>query len=308
MKLSCTTTVRSPLTGQENVREVRRILATKIVEAWKKQFEIDLSQEFTRIDAVVEYRCEETGLLFFSPREVAGSGELYARLAKFDWYYMPEKWEHRHALRIVPSGRRLLEVGCGRGDFLTAAKAGGWKQAEGLEINSSAADAGCALGHMIHMVDVSTHAEHNPSSYDLVCCFQVLEHIADPLSFLAACVEMVRPHGYLFIAVPNADSFLGGLNTNILDAPPHHMTRWGKQALNSLDGLFDLDVVSVKDEPLTKYHRDWYLNNWTPRGGRVAEALWKRIGRRSAKRALRMIPQLHKLISGHTHAACYRKR
>ena len=56
---------------------------------------------------------------FYTPSELAGSASLYEQLQKFDWYYMPEKWEFRQALSWIQAEhgvRRLLEVG-GRGFF-----------------------------------------------------------------------------------------------------------------------------------------------------------------------------------------------
>jgi hypothetical protein len=66
------------------------------------------------------FRCLDTGLRFFAPARVSGDDEFYGQLQEFDWYYMPWKWEHQQAALHIQKGAKVLEVGCGRGDFLSA--------------------------------------------------------------------------------------------------------------------------------------------------------------------------------------------
>ena len=73
---------------------------------------------------------------------------------------------------------------------------------------------------------IEDHADQRPGHYDAVTSFQVLEHVTEPASFLRACVKALRPGGRLLLGVPNNDSFLGLLEDNWLNMPPHHMSLW----------------------------------------------------------------------------------
>ena len=301
-----TSAVRSPLTGGRKVRETRSLPVADIIAQWRANFGIDVTDELAAIEAVREYLCEETGLFFFEPQRAVGSPRLYERLSTFSWYYNPDKWEHRHALVTLPPAARLLEVGCGNGDFISKAEGAGWGRAEGVEINEAAAQFARDAGREVYTADLSAFALAHAEEYDLVCAFQVLEHVSQPRVFLEDCVRLVRPGGHMIVAVPNADALLGR-QPNLLDAPPHHMTRWGKRSLGSAGRLLGLDLVSVTDEPLADYHVNWYVGSTQIGGGRLRRALWARAGRPALRRALASSTRLRSLLSGHTHAACYRK-
>src|SRR5687768_16889574 len=109
---------RCILCAREAARVISRIGAERIIDEWRRRFDIDIRQdEWANLQAVELYRCDECHLEFFPPA-LAGRDRLYEELQKFDWYYMPDKWEHGVAIRDIPVGARVLEVGCGEGAFI----------------------------------------------------------------------------------------------------------------------------------------------------------------------------------------------
>ncbi|HWN95439.1 MAG TPA: class I SAM-dependent methyltransferase, partial [Methylomirabilota bacterium] len=72
-----------------------------LVEKWKKQLSIDVSDEFNGFHEFHLYECAETGLRFFRPESLTGSANLYAKLEKHAWYYTPRRWEHAMALKDI---------------------------------------------------------------------------------------------------------------------------------------------------------------------------------------------------------------
>src|SRR3990172_1931289 len=106
------------------VWQVDAIPAQELIDGWHKDFGIDIAAELHRHDPVERYECSICGLRFFPP-ELAGSEALYAQLQRFEWYYMPRKWEHDIALAELHRGERVLEVGCGYGDFVARARGAG---------------------------------------------------------------------------------------------------------------------------------------------------------------------------------------
>lgn len=96
-------------------------------------------------------------------------------------------------------GRRLLDVGCGGGDFLEEAQESGW-EAVGLELHRGAAEAGARRGLTV----VEGGPEALPEGrFDAVTLWNVLDQMPDPARDLAPILERLAPGGLLLVRVPN---------------------------------------------------------------------------------------------------------
>jgi 2-polyprenyl-3-methyl-5-hydroxy-6-metoxy-1,4-benzoquinol methylase len=251
------TSVSCPLCASVQSTLIRAIDTARLIALWRRQWDIDIARELAGVAQIDLWKCERCRLQFFTPEWSAGSAQLYSQLEKFDWYYMPQKWEHDVAFAEVQADQTLLEVGCGFGDFVARARAQG-VQADGLELNESAVKLARQHGLPVQRIDLREAAEHYPSHYDVVCGFQVLEHVPNPREFLDLSCTLIKSGGRLLLGVPNADSFLMH-QSNLLDMPPHHMTRWSSQTMESLQQLFPLRLERLCLEPLAEYHVKWYV-------------------------------------------------
>jgi SAM-dependent methyltransferase len=96
----------------------------------------------------------------------------------------------------------VLELGCGRG--ATGARLARSARYLGVEPDSTSYQAArgrlAAFGGEVRQGVISTLPEG--SSYDLVCAFEVLEHIEDDKAALTEWVRFVRPGGHLLLSVP----------------------------------------------------------------------------------------------------------
>ena len=179
------------------------------------------------------------------------------QLQKFDWFYMPWKWEHKVLFSRLKTGEKILEVGCATGSFIEKLCSGGF-EAEGLEFNSIAVAKAQEQKLPVSSIDLKVLACGNPAAYDVVCSFQVLEHVSDPAAFISDCLALLKPKGRLVLCVPNYESFLK-YQYNLLDMPPHHMTQWSVDTFRALENLYPVHLSMVKYEPLAPYHIDGYL-------------------------------------------------
>jgi SAM-dependent methyltransferase len=102
--------------------------------------------------------------------------------------------------RLVPVGR-VLDVGCGAGDFLAAAQQRHW-EARGVEMSphSAAAARTRALDVFTGTLD---EADVRPESMDAVALLDVVEHLESPLTELRAAWRALRPGGVLVVETPN---------------------------------------------------------------------------------------------------------
>lgn len=271
---------------------------------WIKGFGINIQQEMSDVSQFRLYRCAACTLGFFKPENIAGSPALYEALQKFDWYYMPRKWEHDRALLDMQGCRKGMEIGCGAGDFVKRVLEDKKIAFEGCEQNPSAVEAARRKGLRVHLESAENLAQLHPSSYDVVCSFQVLEHVTQPGAFLDAASRLLSPGGKLLLGLPNAQSFLR-YQFNLLDLPPHHMTRWTDKVLAHLQRWFPLKLVHILYEPLADYHVDGYVGSYmsllSTRG--LSPLTVERI-RFSIGQLIR-ISGIRKVLRGQSIYACY---
>jgi SAM-dependent methyltransferase len=107
-----------------------------------------------------------------------------------------------------------LEIGCGQGAF--GARLAGEVKYVGVEPDNSSYRVACSRieprgGTVLHGI----HSVVPPgSTYDLVCAFEVLEHIEDDRGALAEWVPFVRPGGHLALSVPAFQERFGPMDTH----------------------------------------------------------------------------------------------
>ncbi len=109
----------------------------------------------------------------------------------------------RRRRRMVGGGApgRMLDVGCGNGDFLAAMKERGW-EVHGTEFSAAAARISREKGIEVREGDLRAAAF--PDGYfDVVTLWHVLEHLPEPLADLAEVRRVLRPDGRLVVEVPN---------------------------------------------------------------------------------------------------------
>jgi len=116
----------------------------------------------------------------------------------------------RAARCYLPYKRKglLLDVGCGFGSFLEAAKSVGWS-ACGVEV--AFAPASIAARYHDVFYGYLSDAPYEPDSFDVIRLNNVLEHVASPRALLQEIRRLIRPGGLFFISTPNVTSFTAAL-------------------------------------------------------------------------------------------------
>jgi SAM-dependent methyltransferase len=136
---------------------------------------------------------------------------------------------------VAASGARLLDVGAGRGRFVTSALEGGY-DARGIEPSPRGADRVRVEPAGVEQADVEQ------GSLDAVTIWHVLEHLDDPGGALRRIRGWIRPGGALLVGVPNlasAQALLSGDRWYHLDVPRHrvHFTAAGIRSLLTASGF-----------------------------------------------------------------------
>lgn len=105
-------------------------------------------------------------------------------------------------------GMTAVDVGCG-GGLLTEALAKAGAQVTGVDM--AEASIGVAKAHAeqsgldidYHLTTAEQLAAAQPASFDLVTCLEMLEHVPDPASVVAACAALVKPGGQVVFSTIN---------------------------------------------------------------------------------------------------------
>jgi 2-polyprenyl-3-methyl-5-hydroxy-6-metoxy-1,4-benzoquinol methylase len=170
------------------------------------------------------WHCQSCEFAFFD-QDLTGTDRFYYQLSLSPAYYTNHRPEFARTLRWVRSlsVRTVLDVGCGYGAFLDEARTAGL-QTHGIELNKRAREKAASKGHKV--VDFFLQDLDASLQYDLVTAFQVLEHVEDPVQFLRLMARVVRPGGYLSVAVPNHGGLYRLAPLDPHTWPPHHVTRW----------------------------------------------------------------------------------
>jgi SAM-dependent methyltransferase len=246
--------VHSPLTGGGDVELLEEISAADIGALYSDSFGVDVSDEFLGVEAFGFYQCLKSGLRFFYPG-ITGSESFYEALQRQSWYYLEAKPEYEFARRFISERDVVLEVGCGRGEFARKIVA---KSYLGLEYSSKAQKTAAADGIRVVIQSVEIHCVEYKQYYDVVCAFQVLEHVANPTAFIDACIRCLKPGGLLIYSVPNADSYLAYSTNSALNMPPHHVTWWVESTFRYVASLFGMDIHEMDREHLADFHVGQY--------------------------------------------------
>lgn len=106
------------------------------------------------------------------------------------------------------AGKTVLDVGCG-GGILSEAMAGAGARVTGIDLSEKALGVArlhlFESGHKVayHLASAEDFAIEHPGAFDVVTCMELLEHVPDPASTIAACARLVRPGGHVFFSTLN---------------------------------------------------------------------------------------------------------
>jgi SAM-dependent methyltransferase len=248
--------VECPSCAHPNTLTLARLPVQTLIAAYEApDLGADIRRFVTGTDGELQVlQCKECSLIWYVGVE-PGDGAFYEAMQKQDWYYREDRPEFEFASSHISPQDSVLEVGCGSGAFArTFLRAHRYR---GLEFNRAACEKARASGLDVEIMDVEDEARAKPESYDVVCHFQVLEHVERPRDFMQACARLIRPGGRLIVAVPSEDSFIGLAESLWLNMPPHHLSRWPDFALSALFESVGIPINRLWHEPEDLETKPW---------------------------------------------------
>jgi SAM-dependent methyltransferase len=230
---------------------IKESLDTKILSnLYKKRANVEVKHIFANHSSISFCGCKSCGLLFYYPI-ILGDGKFYEDLQSYPGYYLEEKEDYTIACKYITASDDVLEVGCGAGFFTNFIKP---KSYVGLEFNDKAIGLAKGKGLDVRKQFLQEHAQENAEKYDVVCFFQVLEHIEDPRAFITDALKCLKKGSKLILAVPAEDSHNADAVNAYLNMPPHHATRWSDATLKNIASLFNIQLVDIIHENIQPIH------------------------------------------------------
>ncbi|HSD95872.1 MAG TPA: bifunctional 2-polyprenyl-6-hydroxyphenol methylase/3-demethylubiquinol 3-O-methyltransferase UbiG [Sulfuricaulis sp.] len=210
------------------------------------------------------------------PEEIAKFAQLAAR-----WWDPHSEFKPLHDInplrlnyindRVGLKDKTVLDVGCG-GGILAESMAAHGARVTGIDLGE--APLAVAKLHLkesgfkvdYHHVSAEDLAREQPEAFDVVTCMEMLEHVPDPASTIAACARLVKPGGQVFFstinrnpkswlfAIVGAEYVLNllpkGTHEYLKFIKPSELEGWARHA-----GLTMRELIGMHYNPLTREYR-----------------------------------------------------
>jgi len=173
--------------------------------------------------------------------------------------------------RAALAGKRVLDVGCG-GGILAEAMAGRGARVTGIDLSEKSLRV-AELHRLESQAEVAYEramaedfAAAHPGEFDVVTCMELLEHVPQPASVVAACARLVRPGGQVFFSTINRNpkSYLfavvgaeyvlrllpRGTHDYLRFIKPSELSRFARDA-----ALRPVELMGMTYNPLTQRYR-----------------------------------------------------
>ncbi|WP_040279593.1 class I SAM-dependent methyltransferase [Psychroserpens damuponensis] len=185
----------------------------------------------------------------------------------------------------ISEDKKLLDVGCGTGDFLKVAKDNHW-DVSGIEPNENARiiantktdDSVFNIDHLLRF---------KPQSFDVITLWHVLEHLPKLESHIEIFESLLKPNGRLVIAVPNYKSYDAHYYKNFWAAfdVPRHLWHFSQTSISRLVATKQMLVEKTKPMTFDAYYVSLLSEKYKRGQMNLFKAFW--IGWRSNRKAKR---------------------
>jgi SAM-dependent methyltransferase len=183
---------------------------------------------------------------YLNAEELSPPAFVNARLEEITAEFAPYRRENR-----------LLDVGCGAGNLLQAARKNGWN-AQGLDVSAGAVKHARGLGFEVFEGELQD-AAFPSGQFDVVTAAELLEHLFDPRPLLREVARILRPGGLFWTTTPHARGLSGrllGLQWRCV-WPPEHLQLFSIRGLKQLlgdAGFRQLRINTTGGNPIEIFH------------------------------------------------------
>lgn len=225
----------------------------KICVCKETRYKYVVKNQATAYGIITLVFCKNCGLI----RDIEEHDYDYYYTEKAHIYYPKNKTNFREIViskkkyldflnLFIKNKGTVLEIGSYDGSFLMALREKGWI-AMGIEINPAMAEHAISMG--LNIINAPFNkVSLTDNFFDLIVVSHVLEHMPDLEESLRHIYRLLKPEGYLFIAVPNYNAHLnplfGGYKWSSF-IPGQHIWYFTKKTLKSSCELLNFKIVKI---------------------------------------------------------------
>lgn len=231
--------------------------------------------EFMRFELVTCRRCETVyassappkGALARAYHEAQYDSSEEAKLAAetYDEALSPY-------LATLPSRLRALEIGTGTGIFLAHLQRAGFSEVVGIEPSQAAINAAETAVRPLIREGIFVGDDFPAGHFDLICCFQTLEHVPEPRLMVEACARLLRKGGLLALVTHDYRAPVNrllGRRSPIIDI--EHLQLFCRSSLERL--LLTAGLQTVAIEAFSNRYRLTYWLRLAPLPAKLKSAI-----------------------------------
>ena len=201
-------------------------------------------------------------------------------------YHLVREYAIKNKVALInkeQSKGSLLDIGCGTGDFLSAAKNNGWL-VTGIEPNENArVKANTKTNNSVFETSKLEILPEN--SFDVITLWHVLEHLPNLESHVKTIRKLLKPNGSLIIAVPNHKSFDANYYKQFWAAydVPRHLWHFSQTSIKKLFKNFQIELNKTIPMKFDSFYVSLLSEKYKTGKQNIVKAFW--IGFRSNLKA-----------------------
>jgi len=216
-----------------------------------KKFNLLINAEFEMLETFPQPKLEELSSYYESSDYISHTDSKTSIIDKV--YHLVKLYTIQKKVSLINSfkteNKKLLDVGCGTGDFLVACKNNGWI-INGVEPNLNAKkiiSSKLQDGEIIY----ADLFELNNEQFDVITLWHVLEHVPNLQDYISELKKLLKPNGVLIVAVPNYKSYDANYYNEFwaaFDVPRHlwHFSKKSIELLFSKQGMIVSKTLPMK--------------------------------------------------------------
>jgi 2-polyprenyl-3-methyl-5-hydroxy-6-metoxy-1,4-benzoquinol methylase len=227
----------------------RETLTCKDYTVSSEKFNLVYNEEFDMLETSPQPKLENLGSYYESEDYISHTDSNKSFTDKL--YQIVKGYSLNKKLKLINSfnteGKKLLDVGCGTGEFLLNCKNNEWNVV-GVEPNNNARElATLKFSKKDTPQIVSDLNDLTNQKFDVITLWHVLEHVPNLEDYIKKLKELLKPNGVLVVAVPNFKSFDANHYKEFWAAydVPRHLWHFSIKSIKLLFSKVNLSVEKI---------------------------------------------------------------
>ncbi len=214
-----------------------------------KKFDLMYNAEYRMLETFPQPKGKDLASYYESSDYISHTDAKTSVIDKV--YQIVKKYALNSKLRLInsfkTSEKKLLDIGCGTGDFLVTCKNNGWNVV-GVEPNKNAKQlAESKINDESASTIFCNINELEFKKFDVITLWHVLEHVPNLEDYILKLKSLLKPNGVLVIAVPNFKSYDAQYYKEHWAAfdVPRHLWHFSKKSIHKLFLKEQMQVVKI---------------------------------------------------------------